>query len=195
MTRRTLTSVVVTVLLGVLVGAAFLLPVPYVIFSPGPTVDVLAVSGGKPTIDVSGAKTYPTKGDLRLTTVSMTSATHQLSLVDALAAWFDGTRAVYPRDVIYPPDQSVADVQRESSVQMVSSQDSAIAVALEELGYKLPLLTEVLGRHRRVARRWQAAAARRDRVGQRGADPPGQPGLVRDPEDRGGGARDLRRTS
>ena len=36
MTRRTLTSVVVTVLLGVLVGAAFLLPVPYVIFSPGP---------------------------------------------------------------------------------------------------------------------------------------------------------------
>ena len=145
MTRRTLTSVVVTVLLGVLVGAAFLLPVPYVTMSPGPTVDVLAESGGKPTIDVSGAKSYPTKGDLRLTTVSVTSPTHQLSLVDALAAWFDGTRAVYPRDVIYPPDQSVADVQRESSVQMVSSQDSAIAVALEELGYKLPLLTEVLG--------------------------------------------------
>ena len=145
MTRRTLTSVVVTVLLGVLVGAAFLLPVPYVTMSPGPTIDVLAESGGKPTIDVTGAKSYPTKGDLRLTTVSITSPTHQLSLVTALGAWFDRNRAVYPRDVIYPPDQSVADVRRESSVEMVGSQDSAIAVALEELGYKLPLLTEVLG--------------------------------------------------
>jgi PDZ domain-containing protein len=47
--------------------------------------------------------------------------------------------------VIYPPEQSVADVQRESSVQMVGSQDTAIAVALQELGYRLPLLTEVLG--------------------------------------------------
>jgi PDZ domain-containing protein len=145
MTRRTLTSVVVTVLLGVLVGAAFLLPVPYVTMSPGPTIDVLADSDGKPIIDVAGAKTYPTKGELRLVTVSVTSPTNELSLVDALAAWFDRTRAVYPRDVIYPPDQSVADVRRESSVEMVGSQDAAIALALEELGYKLPLVVEVLG--------------------------------------------------
>ena len=62
MTRRTLTSVVVTVLLGVLVGAAFLLPVPYVTLSPGPTVDVLAESGGKPTIDVSGREVIPDEG-------------------------------------------------------------------------------------------------------------------------------------
>lgn len=145
MSRRTLSSVVVFVLLGGLLVAAFLMPVPYVTMSPGPTVDVLAESGGKPRIDVNGAKTYPTEGDLRLTTVSVTSPGRELSLVDALAAWFDGTRAVYPRDVIYPPEQSVEDVERESSVQMVSSQDTAVAVALEELGYKLPLLTEVLG--------------------------------------------------
>lgn len=145
MSRRILSSVVVSVLLAGLLVAAFLLPVPYVTMSPGPTVDVLAESGGKPTIEVDGAKTYPTKGDLRLTTVSVTSPSRELSLVDALAAWFDGTRAVYPRDVIYPPEQTVEDVRRESSVQMVSSQDNAIAVALEELGHKLPLLTEVLG--------------------------------------------------
>jgi PDZ domain-containing protein len=145
MSRRILSSVVASVLLAALLVAAFLLPVPYVTMSPGPTVDVLAESGGKPGIEVEGAKTYPTEGDLRLTTVSVTSPTRELSLVDALAAWFDGTRAVYPRDVIYPPEQSVADVQRESSVQMVGSQDTAIAVALQELGYRLPLLTEVLG--------------------------------------------------
>jgi PDZ domain-containing protein len=145
MSRRILSSVVVAVLLAGLFVAAFFLPVPYVTMSPGPTVDVLAETNGKPAIEVKGARTYPTEGDLRLTTVSVTSPTRELSLLDALAAWFDGTRAVYPRDVIYPPEQSVADVERESSVQMVSSQDTAVAVALKELGYKLPLLTEILG--------------------------------------------------
>ena len=58
MSRRILSSVVVSVLLAGLLVAAFLMPVPYVTMSPGPTVDVLAESGGKPTIDVEGAKTY-----------------------------------------------------------------------------------------------------------------------------------------
>lgn len=145
MSRRTVSSVLVVVLLVALVGAAAFLPVPYVTMSPGPTVDVLAKLHGDKVIEVDGADTYPTKGDLRLTTVSVTSPTVEISLLEALSAWFDGTRAVYPRDVIYPPEQTAEDVRRQSSVQMVSSQDTAIAVALQELGYDLPLLTEVLG--------------------------------------------------
>ncbi|MBA2464359.1 MAG: PDZ domain-containing protein [Nocardioidaceae bacterium] len=145
MTRRTLSSVVVvSLLVGLLVAAAFL-PVPYVTMSPGPTVDVFAEADGRPVIDVEGAETYPTEGALRLTTVSVTSPGVEISLVEALSAWFDGTRAVYPREVIYPPDQTAEDVERESSVQMVSSQDTAVAVALAELGYDLEMRTEVLG--------------------------------------------------
>jgi Lon-like protease len=112
--------------------------------SPGPTVDVLGRTQGKPIVQVEGHKTFPTKGDLRLVTVSVTSPDHGISLPEALEAWFDGTRAVYPRDAIYPPAQSVQDVQTESSVQMVSSQDTAIAAALHELGYHSPMVTEVL---------------------------------------------------
>jgi Lon-like protease len=145
MSRRTVSSVLVVVLLVGLVGAAVFLPVPYVTMSPGPTVNVLSKVEGDPVIEVDGADTYPTEGDLRLTTVSVTSPSVDLSLLEALSAWFDGTRAVYPRDVIYPPEQTVEDVERESSVQMVGSQDTAVAVALQELGYDLPLLTEVLG--------------------------------------------------
>ena len=145
MSRRTVSSVLVVVLLVGLVGAAVFLPVPYVTMSPGPTVNVLSKVEGDPVIEVEGADTYPTEGDLRLTTVSVTSPSVDISLLEALSAWFDGTRAVYPRDVIYPPEQSVEDVERESSVQMVGSQDTAIAVALHELDYDLPLLTEVLG--------------------------------------------------
>ncbi|CAN5235934.1 PDZ domain-containing protein [soil metagenome] len=145
MTRRTLSSVVVVGLLVALLATAAFLPVPYVTMSPGPTVDVFAKEKGAPVIDIDGAKTYPTDGALRLTTVSVTSPGVEISLVEALSAWFDGTQAVYPREVIYPPDQSVDDVEREGSVQMVSSQDTAVAVALEELGYELPLRTEVFG--------------------------------------------------
>jgi PDZ domain-containing protein len=145
MSRRTMSSVVVVGLLVALIGVAAFLPVPYVTMSPGPTVDVLAKFEGDQVIEVDGHEIYPTEGDLRLTTVSVTSPQVEISLPEALAAWFDGTRAVYPRDVIYPPEQTPDDVRRESSVQMVSSQDTAIAVALHELGYDLPLLTEVFG--------------------------------------------------
>lgn len=144
MTRRTVSSVVVAALLLGLLSAAALLPVPYVTMSPGPTVDVFAEDDGKPAIEIDGAETYPTEGSLRLTTVSVTSPNAEISLVEALSAWFDGTRAIYPREAIYPSDQTPEDVERRSSVQMVSSQDTAIAVALRELGYDVPLGTEVV---------------------------------------------------
>ena len=34
---------------------------PYVTFAPGPTVNVLGKYDGKPIIEVSGHKTYPTR--------------------------------------------------------------------------------------------------------------------------------------
>ena len=145
LTRRGLASTLVFCLLGVLVAAAAILPVPYVTMNPGPTVNVLGEAKDKPIISVSGHQTYPTKGDLRLTTVSVTNPTRKIGLSEALIAWFDGARAVYPREAIYPPDESAEEVEQESTVQMVGSQDSAIAAALHELGYRLPLLVEIVG--------------------------------------------------
>jgi PDZ domain-containing protein len=144
MNRRSLASIVVFSLLVLLLATAVFLPVPYVTESPGPTVNVLGSSGGKPIITVRGHKTYKTGGDLRLTTVSVTNPNHRIGLGEALSAWFDGARAVYPRDVIYPPEQSAQDVETQSAVDMVSSQDLAIAAALHELGYTLPLRVEIV---------------------------------------------------
>ncbi|NUR08267.1 MAG: PDZ domain-containing protein [Nocardioidaceae bacterium] len=145
MSRRTTASLLVFFLLAALVVVLVFVPVPYVTMSPGPTVNVLGDGKqGTPIIQVQGRRTYPTTGQLRLTTVSVTNPTREIGLVEALSAWFDGTRAVYPRDAIYPPDQSPDDVQQQSSGEMVSSQDTAVAAALTELGYKLPLQVEVL---------------------------------------------------
>lgn len=144
MSRRTISSVFACVLLVTLFAVAAFLPVPYVTMSPGPTVDVLAENKGEEIVQVDGADVYETEGRLELTTVSVTGPRQELSLAEAVAAWFDQTRAVYPRDAIYPPEQSAEDVETESNVQMVSSQDTAIAAALSELGHELPVVTEVL---------------------------------------------------
>lgn len=144
MNRHSLASIVVFSLLVLLLATAVFLPVPYVTQSPGPTVNVLGSSEGKPIITVSGHRTYRTEGDLRLTTVSVTNPTQRIGLDDALRAWFDGERAVYPRDVIYPPERTAKDVETQSAVDMVSSQDTAIAAALHELGYTLPRRVEIV---------------------------------------------------
>lgn len=144
MSRRTLASVLAIVLLVALFATVAFLPVPYVTMSPGPTVNVLGKNNGQPIVQVQGHKTYPVDGDLRLTTVSVTAPGQRITLPAALWAWFDGARAVYPRDVIYPPQQSAAESEQESSVEMVSSQDTAIAAAMRELGYRPTVQTEVL---------------------------------------------------
>ena len=137
MSRRTLASLLVACLLGALGGVAALLPVPYVTMVPGRTVDLLGDRGERPIISVQGRRTYPTEGGLRLTTVSLTAPSAQLRLAEVVRAWADRTQAVYPRSVIYPPEQSVEDVQQESVASMVNSQDTAVAAALTELGYRL----------------------------------------------------------
>lgn len=144
MSRRTLSSIVASGLLALLFYVAVSLPVPYVTMSPGPTVDVLAETRGEEIVQVDGHRRYDTEGRLELTTIKLTGPGQEVSIGQALAAWFDRSRAVYPRDAFYGPDESEQDVKTESSVQMVSSQDTAVAVALDELGYDLPKVTEVL---------------------------------------------------
>lgn len=143
MARRTVSGIIAACLLVVLVIVAAVLPVPYVTFSPGPTVDVLAEFDGEEIVDISGTKTYRDDGALRLTTVSVTGPTQRLSIFQALGAWWDRDRALYPRDAIYPDGQTDEEVRRQSSVQMVSSQDTAVAVALRELGHDLEPTVEV----------------------------------------------------
>lgn len=144
MSRRTLSSIVASVLLAALFYVAVSTPVPYVTMSPGPTVDVLAETKGDEIVQVEGAERYETDGRLELTTIRITGPGQEVNLGQALTAWFDRSRAVYPRDAFYGPEESEQDVETESSVQMVSSQDTAVAVALTELGYDLDKITEVL---------------------------------------------------
>jgi len=143
MSRRTASLLVAGLLLVALSMVAWLRPVPYVAMRPGPVQNTLGDLDGAPIVRVSGHRTYPTKGELDLTTVSVTAPTAALTLGDALLAWFDPERALVPRDLYYPPQVSVQQTEHESAVEMASSQDSAVVAALSELGFHVPMSVKV----------------------------------------------------
>jgi PDZ domain-containing protein len=115
---------------------AFALPVPYVSRSPGPVYDTLGSAGGSTLITIKGAPSYPTTGQLDLTTVSEEGGPGQrgLTLVQAVKGWLSGSDAVLPERLVYPPGTNEEEVQQENSLDMRDSQDTATIVALRAAG-------------------------------------------------------------
>lgn len=112
--------------------------VPFVALGPGPTFDVLRPAGDQPVIAVTGLPSYPTAGDLRMTTVSIRDG---LSLFDAMGTWVSGRSQVLPRETVYPPGQTEQQVDATNSRQFSASEESAKIAGLSYLG--VPLTVQV----------------------------------------------------
>lgn len=138
MTQRTLAGILaVPLLIGLWVTAA-LVPLPYVTYEPGLTVNVLGKNDdGQQIIEVEGRRSYPDDGQLRMTTVyvSQPKPEGRNNLFELMHDWISDEDAVYPYDAVYRQDETVEQNKQEGKAQMTSSQDAATAVALEELGY------------------------------------------------------------
>jgi PDZ domain-containing protein len=130
-TRRTATLVTAIIVLVFSLGLVTVFPVPFVSFSPGPVKDTLGTANGKAVIDITGHETFPTTGQLDLTTVSVTSPDRDLTLPQAMRNWLDPHHDLFPRDIIYPPEQSADQVEEQNTAEMTGSQDSAVAAALQ----------------------------------------------------------------
>lgn len=144
MSQRTRAGLIAACLLAVLWAVAAFTALPYVTYSPGPTVDILSATEGKEKVQVSGHKAYHDEGELRLTTIYVDDPQESVTLLELLKAYVDPDEAVYPRSAVYAPDETDESSERMSTVQMVSSQDSAVATALTELGYDVDEVVEVL---------------------------------------------------
>ncbi|WP_028637087.1 YlbL family protein [Nocardioides sp. URHA0032] len=138
MTQRTLAGILAVPLLIALWVTAALVPLPYVTYEPGLTVNVLGKNDdGKQIIQVEGRKSYPDDGQVRMTTVyvSQPKPNGRNNLFELMHDWISDEDAVYPYDAVYRQDETVEQNRQEGAAQMTSSQDAATAVALEELGY------------------------------------------------------------
>jgi PDZ domain-containing protein len=133
MRRRGATVLLGGVLLALLLWQAFFsVQVPYVALGPGPTVNTLGQADNHDVISVTGAPVSSSSGQLRLTTVSVTS---NLTLFDAVRGWIQHDYAVVPRELIYPPSQTEQQVDQQNVQEFKESQSSAETAALIKLGY------------------------------------------------------------
>jgi Lon-like protease len=144
MSRRSLTLVIATVAAVAAIAVTVLVPVPYVILTPGPTLNTIGTdSSGKPLIKITGHATYPTTGNLNMVTVSFQGGPGKiLNIYNALRGWLNPAEAVVPESELFPPGQTAQQTQSQDLAQMASSQELATAAALTEL--HIPYQTPVV---------------------------------------------------
>ena len=117
--------------------AAFV-PLPYVILGPGPATNVLGTSGRTPLIEVTGHDTYPSKGALDFTTVSIRGGPdNQPSALEVAGALVRRAQEIHPQADYFPEGVTGDQVRDENAAAMTDSQQEAIAVALTALDEKV----------------------------------------------------------
>jgi len=142
--RLVAATVAVPLVLAMLVYAG-VAPLPYATYAPGTTINVLGTDADDAEIiQVDGAKTYRDDGQLRMTTVSLSRPRSDLGLISLMGTWFDPDEAVLPYGAVYGEEETPDTTQRDGAVQMVTSQDAAIEVALRKLGYDVPTTLSVV---------------------------------------------------
>jgi Lon-like protease len=95
---------------------------------PGPAEDSLAL------VAVTGAPTFDSAGELRLTTVAVDD---DLGLQEWLRARTSDTVEAVPRATVFPPGADREEVAEQNAALMADSQLTATIVALEAVGYEL----------------------------------------------------------
>jgi len=135
MSRRSLTLLIASIGTAVAIAVSVLVPVPYVILGPGPTLNTLGKdSSGRPLISISGRATYPVSGHLNMVTVSYQGCQgDRFNIFTALVAWLNPHQAVVPESEICPAGQTQQQTQQQDTQEMTGSQQSATAAALSQL--------------------------------------------------------------
>src|ERR1700729_3950856 len=128
-------------------AVAVLVPVPYVILGPGPTLNTLGQdSSGQPLITITGHVTYPTAGHLNMVTVGYRGGPGvNINIFSALAAWLNPHEAVVPESELFTPGSTQQETQQQDTQQMTGSQEAATAAAPTGLHIPSPTHAAVAG--------------------------------------------------
>ncbi len=146
MFRRAMTLIVAVVLLFGLVVGAMYLPVPYLVASPGLALNTIGELEGDQVIQVEGTESYEQEGELAMVTVQYAGGPGtRMDMFTVLSAWLSPNQSVLPEEALFPPDQSMEDVNESQDLQMDDSQTAATAAALTELGIDYDIESVVMG--------------------------------------------------
>src|SRR3954447_1560054 len=143
MSRRAATLIFASVLILILGMVGAFIPVPYVALRPGPTTDTLGTLGKTDLIQITGARTYPTRGHLNFVTVAYQGGPgNRIDLFTALRGWIDPNVAIVPEEAIFPKHVPTKKVEQQNTEEMAGSQEAATAAAMREL--HMPMTTSVV---------------------------------------------------
>lgn len=132
--KQGITATVASVLFLALSAGVGLIPVPYVAWSPGISVDLAGQSGGTQAVQVSGVPTYPLHGRLEMTTVSVTRPDSSMALGQGLWQYFLPNHDVIPRNAVYAPERTSQENEAASVQQMVDARQDSVVAALRAAG-------------------------------------------------------------
>lgn len=113
---------------GSALAAGLLIDTPYATLSPG------SARSTEPLVDVDGAPTYASDGELLFLTVGVDG---DVSLLQAAAGWVDPDVDVLPREAVFGEGVSEAENRELNAIAMVGSKQTAVVVALTHLGIPL----------------------------------------------------------
>jgi len=119
--------VILVLIVVVAAPVGYLVHIPYYSVGPGPSVDVLTLIDAR-----GGAKTYPSRGKLLLTTVS--ESVNTVNLWDALYAWIDPSITLIPQREVLQPGQTSREADIENQLEMDESKFAAEVAAFRALG-------------------------------------------------------------
>ncbi|SJM56972.1 PDZ domain-containing protein [Gulosibacter sp. 10] len=154
--RRTRAGVVFLAVGLVLLLVLAFAPAPYVIRQPGPAFDALGTTELKDedgevvdevdVIGIDGAETFDDdSGELSVMTVNISgNPEYHPSWFAIAAAWLTPEKDVMPMELYFPDGVSTEERTEQTTAMMTQSQGTAMAAALEHLGYDVePSLTVV----------------------------------------------------
>ncbi len=106
--------------------------VPYLATSPGPVLEVQGI------VEVEDVPSFSGKGELFLLTISRGS--DPLTIFEWFEAWRDPSVDLVKRELVVPEGTTSDERRRRNLEVMHSSQQLAIAVALDRLGYDISVV-------------------------------------------------------
>ena len=149
MNQRLIAAVIAVPAVLALIAVALFDGLPFATFAPGGTIDVLGSDSNEAeVVQVDGHEVFRDTGQLRMTTVRVSPAgdpprTAYLSLGELMGTWFDGDDAVYPYSSVHQEGETAESSREQGAVQMATSQDDAVYVALTEDGIDVPQVLQV----------------------------------------------------
>src|SRR6187549_1595861 len=142
--RRAAVLSVTGLAVSILIAVLTVMPAAFAIGGPGPTFDTLGEKDGVPLVQISGAPTYDSTGELRLLTVSVSDASDTpFTMGRVLAGWVSPKEYVVPREFVFGTPEQADQVSQQAQTDWISSQESATVAALEELGQPVPAVISV----------------------------------------------------